>query len=98
MNLPQKTGEGFTMGRVDTRSLVIFLVIGLVAGFLASLVVGGGGLLTYLISGVIGAFVGGWLFSALKINLNLGSPIVSQILTSTVGAIIVVVIARLIAG
>ncbi len=86
------------MGRMDSRSLVIFLVIGLVAGFLASLVVGGGGLLTYLISGVIGAFVGGWLFSALKINLNLGSPIVSQILTSTVGAIVVVVIARLIAG
>lgn len=85
------------MGRMDTRSLVIFLVIGVVAGFLASLVVGGGGLITYLISGVIGAFVGGWLFSALKINLNL-NPVVAQIITSTVGAIIVVIIARLIAG
>lgn len=86
------------MGRMDTRSLVIFLVIGLVAGFLASLIVGGGGLITYLISGVIGAFVGGWLFSALKINLNIGSPIVTQIIISTVGAIIVLIIARLIAG
>lgn len=85
------------MGRMDTRSLVIFLVIGLVAGFLASLIVGGGGLITYLISGVIGAFVGGWLFSALKINLNM-NPIAAQIITSTVGAIIVVIIARLIAG
>ncbi len=85
------------MGRMDTRSLVIFLVIGLVAGFLASLVVGGGGLITYLISGVIGAFVGGWLFSALKISLNL-NPLLVQIITSTVGAIIVVIIARLIAG
>lgn len=85
------------MGRMDTRSLVIFLVIGLVAGFLGSLVVGGGGLITYLISGVIGAFVGGWLFSALKINLNL-NPIVAQIITSTVGAVIVLIIARLIAG
>ena len=85
------------MGRMDTRSLVIFLVIGLVAGWLASLVVGGGGLITYLISGVIGAFVGGWLFSMLKINLNL-DPVVAQIITSTVGAIIVVIIARLIAG
>ena len=85
------------MGRMDTRSLVIFLVIGLVAGFLASLVVGGGGLITYLISGVIGAFVGGWLFSALKINLNM-NPIAAQIITSTVGAIIVVIIARLISG
>ena len=90
MNLPQKTGGDFTMGRLDTRSIVIFLVIGLVAGFLASLIVGGGGLLTYLVSGVIGAFVGGWLFSALKVNLNIGSPLVTQIITSTVGAIIVV--------
>ena len=70
MSIPQKVGGDVTMGRMDTRSLVIFLVIGLVAGFLASLVVGGGGLITYLISGVIGAFVGGWLFSALKINLQ----------------------------
>ena len=97
MGIPQKTGGEVTLGRMDTRSLVIFLVIGLVAGWLASLVVGGGGLITYLISGVIGAFLGGWLFSALKINLNL-NPVVAQIITSTVGAIIVVIIARLIAG
>ena len=84
------------MGRMDARSLVIFLLIGLVAGWLASLVVGGGGLVTYLISGVVGALVGGWLFSALKIRLNI-NPLVSQIITSTVGAIIVVVIARIIA-
>lgn len=84
------------MGRTDARSLVIFLLIGLVAGWLASLVVGGGGLVTYLISGVVGALVGGWLFSALKIRLNV-NPLVSQIITSTVGAIIVVVIARIIA-
>jgi uncharacterized membrane protein YeaQ/YmgE (transglycosylase-associated protein family) len=97
MGIPQKVGGEVTMGRMDTRSLVIFLVIGLVAGWLASLVVGGGGLITYLISGVIGAFVGGWLFSMLKINLKF-NPVVSQIIVSTVGAIIVVIIARLIAG
>jgi uncharacterized membrane protein YeaQ/YmgE (transglycosylase-associated protein family) len=97
MGIPQKVEGEVAMGRMDTRSLVIFLVIGLVAGFLASLVVGGGGLITYLISGVIGAFVGGWLFSALKISLNL-NPLLVQIITSTVGAIIVVIIARLIAG
>ena len=97
MGIPQKVRGEVAMGRMDTRSLVIFLVIGLVAGWLASLIVGGGGLITYLISGVIGAFVGGWLFSALKINLNI-NPIAAQILTSTVGAIIVVIIARLIAG
>lgn len=81
---------------MDTRSLLIFLAIGLVAGFLASFIVGGGGLVRYLITGVIGAFVGGYLFSALGINIG-GSPLVSQIITSTVGAIVVVLLARLIA-
>ena len=86
------------MGKMDTRSLVIFLVIGLVAGFLAGLVVGGGSLLLYLVWGVIGSFVGGFIFSQLNINLGIKNPIVSQIIVSTVGAIIVVLVARLIGG
>lgn len=86
------------MARMDTRSILIFLGIGILAGFLASLIVGGGGLITYLVSGVIGSFVGGYLFSALNINLGIRNDLVRQIITSTVGAIIVVLIARLIAG
>jgi uncharacterized membrane protein YeaQ/YmgE (transglycosylase-associated protein family) len=54
--------------------------------------------LTYLLSGVIGSFVGGYIFSALKIRLPFNSVWLSQIITSTVGAIVVVLIARLIAG
>jgi len=84
------------MGRMDARSLLIFLGIGLLAGFLASLVVGGGGLVTYLLSGIIGSFVGGYLFSALNINLGIRSELVRQIITSTAGAIVVVLVARLI--
>ncbi len=80
---------------MDTRSLLVFLAIGLVAGFLASFIVGGGGLVRYLITGVIGAFVGGYLFSALGISIG-GNALLSQIITSTVGAIIVVLLARLI--
>lgn len=83
------------MGRMDTRSLLIFLGIGILAGFLASLIVGGGGLVTYLVSGVIGSFVGGYLFSALNINLGIRNDLVRQIVTSTVGAIIVLLVARL---
>ncbi len=86
----------FTMGRLDARSLLIFLGIGLLAGFLASLIVGGGGLVTYLVSGIIGSFVGGYLFSALNINLGIRSELVRQIITSTIGAIVVVLVARLI--
>lgn len=86
------------MGRMDARSILIFLGIGLVAGFLAGLVVGGGNLLMYLIWGVLGSFVGGYLFSALNINLGIKNALIRQIITSTVGAIIVVLVARLITG
>lgn len=81
---------------MDTRGLIVFLLIGLVAGWLASFVVGGGGLIKYLLSGVIGAFVGGWLLSALGVSLGIANPLVAQILTATIGAIVVVLLARLI--
>ncbi len=81
----------------QTRDLVIFALIGIVAGFLASLVVGGDGLVRYLITGVIGAFVGGYLFRALDINLGIGNPLISQIVTAAIGAVVVVLLARLIA-
>ena len=81
---------------MDAKSRLIFLAIGLVAGFLASFIVGGGGMVRYLVTGVIGAFVGAYLLSALNINLGIGSPLASQIITSTIGAIVVVLLARLI--
>jgi uncharacterized membrane protein YeaQ/YmgE (transglycosylase-associated protein family) len=79
-----------------TRELVVFAVVGLVAGFLASLIVGGGGLIQYLLSGIIGAFVGGYLLGALGINLGIQNALASQIVTSTIGAAVVVMLARLI--
>ena len=48
-------------------------------------------------TGVIGSYVGGFLFSALKIHLGFGSALVEQIVVATVGAIVVVLIARLVA-
>ena len=100
MNLPLKTEtEGhYTMGKLDTRAILIFLGIGLVAGFIAGLIVGGGNILLYLVWGIIGSFVGGFIFTQFNINLGIKSPIVNQIITSTVGAIVVVLIARLIGG
>jgi uncharacterized membrane protein YeaQ/YmgE (transglycosylase-associated protein family) len=80
----------------DVKALIVFLLIGLVAGFLASIIVGGGGLVRYLITGVLGAFVGGYLLSALGVNLGIKNPLASQIVTSTIGAIVVVLLARLI--
>ncbi len=79
----------------NTRALLVFALVGIVAGFLASIIVGGGGVVQYLISGVIGAFVGGYLLKALGINLGISNPLASQIVTSTIGAIIVVLLARM---
>ncbi len=80
----------------DITALLIFLAIGLIAGWLASLVLGGGGLIRNLIVGVIGAFVGGWLLSLAGISLPIGNVLISQIITATLGAIVVILIARVI--
>ena len=82
---------------MNTQSLVIWAVIGIVAGFLASVVMGGGaGLVRYLITGLIGAFVGGFVFQAAGWKLNLGNEWLEQIVIAFVGVIIVVIIARII--
>ena len=81
---------------VGTTELLIFLGIGLVAGWLAGLVLGGGGLLRNLIVGVIGAFVGGWLLSVANISLPVGNALLAQVIQATIGAIVVIVVARVI--
>ncbi len=85
------------MSNSDIRSLVVICLIGIVAGWLASVVVGGGGLIRYLITGIVGAFVGGYLLNALGVNLGIRNALASQIVTATIGAIVVVLLARLIA-
>lgn len=83
--------------KLEPQALLVMVVIGIVAGFLASLVVGGGGLVRYLITGIIGAFVGGFLLNAAGINLGIRNPLVSQVVSATIGAVVVVILARLIA-
>lgn len=82
---------------MEPKSIVALVLIGLVAGWLASFVVGGGGLLKYIIWGVIGSAIGGVLLPAVGISVKLGSPLVNQIAVATIGAIVLVLIARLIA-
>lgn len=82
---------------LNAQQLIIIAIVGIIAGWLASLVVGGGGLLRYLITGLIGAFVGNFVFSAAGWKLNLGNELLEQIVTAAIGAIIIVILARLIA-
>ena len=82
---------------MEPRSILVILLVGLVAGWLASFVVGGGGIIRYIVSGVIGSFVGSFLFRQFNIDLGIGNPIVSDIVVATIGAIVVVLLARLVA-
>ncbi|MCS6760674.1 MAG: GlsB/YeaQ/YmgE family stress response membrane protein [Candidatus Devosia symbiotica] len=80
----------------NNRAAAMFVGIGVVAGFLASLIVNGS-LIIYLMSGVVGSFVGGYLFIALRIDLGIRNALLRQIVTATVGAILVMLLAGLIA-
>ena len=82
---------------MDVKSLIVMLIVGVVAGWLASFVVGGGGLIRYLITGVIGSFAGSFIFKQLGISLGIGNAFVQQVIVATIGAIVVVLLARLIA-
>lgn len=82
---------------MDVKAILIWIAIGIIAGWLASIFVGGGGLIRYLIIGLVGAFVGGFLFKAIGININLGNAYLNEIVVAAVGAIVVVLLARLIA-
>jgi uncharacterized membrane protein YeaQ/YmgE (transglycosylase-associated protein family) len=82
---------------LDAQKLIIWAIIGIVAGWLASVVIGGGGgLLRYLITGLIGAIVGGFVFQTAGWKLNLGNDWLEQIVIAFIGAIIVVILARLV--
>ncbi|MCB9993808.1 MAG: GlsB/YeaQ/YmgE family stress response membrane protein [Hyphomicrobiaceae bacterium] len=82
---------------MDITALVIWLVMGIAAGWLASLVMGGGGLIRYLISGVIGSVVGSYLFGLLGISLPIDNVWINHILVSAAGAVIVIAVARMLA-
>jgi uncharacterized membrane protein YeaQ/YmgE (transglycosylase-associated protein family) len=79
---------------VSLGDVAVFIIVGLVAGFLASLVVMGRGRGWFwnLIIGVLGAIVGGWLAGLLHISIGYG--IFGQIVIAFVGAVILLLIWR----
>jgi uncharacterized membrane protein YeaQ/YmgE (transglycosylase-associated protein family) len=74
--------------------LLTWLIVGLVAGVLAAMVVGGVGLVGDIIVGIIGAFVGGWIFSQLGVNTPF-SGLAGTIFTAFVGAVVLLFILHL---
>jgi uncharacterized membrane protein YeaQ/YmgE (transglycosylase-associated protein family) len=78
------------------ESLLVILVVGIIAGWLASHLVRGTGygLVTDLCLGIIGALIGDWLLP--RIGLHLGAGIVGAIISATIGAVILLIILRLV--
>jgi uncharacterized membrane protein YeaQ/YmgE (transglycosylase-associated protein family) len=81
---------------MTVESLIIFLLIGAVAGWLAGVIVKGFGfgLVGNIIIGIIGAFIAGYLFPAL--NVSLGAGIIASILHATIGAVLLLLVVRVI--
>jgi uncharacterized membrane protein YeaQ/YmgE (transglycosylase-associated protein family) len=80
---------------VSGDSLIVILVVGIVAGWLAGQIMRGTGfgLIADLCIGVIGAFIGDWLLP--KLGIHLGSGIAWQIISATIGAVLLLFISGL---
>jgi uncharacterized membrane protein YeaQ/YmgE (transglycosylase-associated protein family) len=77
-------------------SFLAWIVVGLVAGVLASLVMGGTGygIIGDIVIGIVGAFIGGWLFSTLGISTPFGG-MGGTIFVAFIGAVVLLLVLRL---
>jgi len=83
---------------MDTQSLLILLLVGAVAGFLAGTIVRGYGLglVGNIVVGVIGAFLAGWGLPRLGVTFSVGSPILTSIVYATIGAVVLLLVVGLV--
>jgi uncharacterized membrane protein YeaQ/YmgE (transglycosylase-associated protein family) len=81
---------------MTVESIVIWLIVGAVAGWLAGMVVKGGGfgLIGDIIVGIVGGLIAGWLLP--RIGIVIGGGIIAQIINAFIGAVILLIILRLI--
>lgn len=81
---------------MSVESLLIILLIGAIAGWLAGKIVQGTGfgLVGDILIGIVGAFIASWLFP--QLGLHLGAGIVAEIIAATIGAVLLLVIVRLV--
>ena len=79
---------------MSNESILMVVVIGGVAGWLAGLILRGTGygIIGDIIVGLIGAFIGNWLVRAFHFSVNLGSPVADRIVVSVVGAVFLMLI------
>lgn len=90
--------DGVRNMNMSGESLLVILIVGIVAGWLAGQIVRGTGfgIVGDLIIGIIGAFIGEWLMP--QIGIHLGTGIVAAIINATIGALLLLLIIRLVRG
>ena len=81
---------------MEGNGLIWFLIIGLVAGWLAGTLMKGGGfgVIGDIVVGIIGALLGGWLFGMLGVGT--GGGLLGAIVTATIGACLLIFLLRLV--
>jgi uncharacterized membrane protein YeaQ/YmgE (transglycosylase-associated protein family) len=81
---------------MDVQALIIWLIVGAIAGWLAGMMVKGGGfgLIGDIIVGIIGAVIAGWLLP--MIGIVIGGGFIGAIINAFIGAVILLIIIRLI--
>lgn len=80
-------------------NIIIWIIVGALAGWLASMIMnrdGSMGAVANIVVGIIGAFVGGWVVSLFGGDVNLGELSVPSILTAILGAVVVLAIVNLV--
>jgi uncharacterized membrane protein YeaQ/YmgE (transglycosylase-associated protein family) len=83
---------------LDTQSILILVIVGIVAGWLAGVIVRGYGLglVGNLVVGVVGAFLATWLLPRVGLTFMVVSPLVTAILYATIGAVILLLLVGLV--
>ena len=83
---------------MTVESLIILIVVGVVAGFLAGLLVRGYGfgLVGNLVVGVVGAFLATWLLPRIGVAFSVVNPLVTSIVYATIGAVVLLLLIGLV--
>ena len=84
--------------RLSNESILVILFVGLVAGWLAGKIVRGTGfgIIGDIVVGIAGALIASFLFP--KLGIHLGTGLASEIIYSAIGAIILLLVVRLVRG
>ena len=81
---------------MDVQALIIWLVVGAIAGWLAGMVVKGGGygLIGDIVVGILGGLFAGWLLP--QVGIVIGSGMIAAIIDAFIGAVILLIALRLV--